>query len=863
MDQIQRKLAVIDRELASKTNLHKLIIGTSPLLFAATGLIMGILFQSLSALPAALWLALLAFCAVGTLLFFVIQKEAACVYVTAYMACACFLCLGAIRLTGFQQFKPDDIRNFVGSERRLATIRGLIITQPYINRNEQWQFAQFTYADPISSFYVRVHEVKTVDGWAKVSGTVRVQVDEPVLDLKAGDYIQAYCWLDRFKEATNPGQFDIAKYLSRRNIFIAASVQTREGIELLRKPGSAILTKVTTKLRQIATQALLGDLSPENASEGLLQALLLGYRANIDVSTYEAFRKTGLVHIISLSGMHFAILIGSVWWFCKIVGLLKNVRAAVCLAVVAVFLLVVPPAAPTVRAAIMSAAFCASFLFRRRPNAYNTLSLAAIVLLLIRPTQLFEADWQLSFTAVLGILLFTGRIENLLHSAAKYLAPQFIAGLSIPVRAIKYLGGQTTRAFSVGLAAWLGSAGVLLFHFGTITPLASVWTVLVSPLVSAILTLGLLKILLSFLLPSLSAILGVIVTNLAGLFISITKFFAHIQISQILIGRVSIAPVILYYFLLLFVPFVYFRRAFLKRAMSTVMISVLVCALGIGQFQRKHQDDLVLTCLDVGHGQAVLARLPGGVNVLFDAGSMYKSDIGRRIVTPFLDFAAVGKIDAIMISHSDVDHINGIPEIVEHCRVKSIYAGDSFFIDAKTDLHGTAEFLDKLYEKRLEIKNINNIDVKIAASIKVLWPSEQAWYDRTLSENDKSVVSLIEFAGRRILLCSDIERFAQRELLRLNPNLKADVVVAPHHGLAKTRDLDFLEKLDADIVICSCDQNQYERMLPDTINRSTTRYRGGTQTFYTATDGAIAITIENDSTIKAMTFAGTAGAHEQ
>jgi competence protein ComEC len=863
MDKIQRKLAANDRERAGKIGLLKQTISSSPLVFAAAGLIIGILVQYPLGLPIVFWLLPLALCVIGTCTFFIILKEPNSVYVTPFMAFACFLCLGAIRLTGFQQFKPDDIRNFVGSERRLATIRGLIITQPYINRNEQWQFAQFAYADPVSSFYVRVRQVKTVSGWAKISGTVRVQVDEPVLDLTAGDYIQAYCWLDRFKEATNPGQFDIAKYLARRNIFVAASVQTRESIGLLRKPGSAIFAKVTTKLRQIATQALLGDLSPENASEGLLQALLLGYRANIDVSTYEAFRKTGLVHIISLSGMHFAILIGSIWWFCKVVGLLKNVRAAVCLAVVAVFLLVVPPAAPTVRAAIMSAAFCASFLFRRRPNAYNTLSLAAIVLLLIRPTQLFEADWQLSFTAVLGILLFTGRIENLLHSAAKYLAPQFIAGLSIPVRAIKYLGGQTTRAFSVGLAAWLGSAGALLFHFGTITPLASVWTVLVSPLVSAILTLGLLKILLSFLLPSLSAILGVIVTTLADWLIQIAKLFADMDTSQILMGHVSFAPVILYYFLLLFVPFVYFRRAFLKRAMSTVMISVLVFTLGIGQFQSRNRDNLMLTCLDVGHGQAVLLRLPGGVNVLFDAGSMYKSDIGRRIVTPFLDFAAVGKIDAIMISHSDVDHINGIPEIAEHCKVRSICAGDSFFIDAKTDLYGTAEFLDKLYEKRLEIKNINNIDVKIAANIKVLWPSEQAWYDETLSENDKSVVSLIEFAGRKILLCSDIERFAQRELLRLNPDLKADVVVAPHHGLAKTLDLDFLEKLDADIVICSCDQNQYERMLPDTINRSTTRYRGGTQTFYTATDGAITITIQNDSTIKAMTFAGTAGAHEQ
>ncbi|MCJ7674842.1 MAG: ComEC/Rec2 family competence protein, partial [Sedimentisphaerales bacterium] len=590
---------------------------------------------------------------------------------------------------------------------------------------------------------------------------------------------------------------------------------------------------------------------------------------------------TGLVHIISLSGMHFAILIGSIWWFCRVVGLLKAARAAVCLSAVAVFLLVVPPAAPTVRAAILSAAFCASFLFRRRPNAYNTLSLAAIVLLLIRPTQLFEVDWQLSFTAVLGILLFTGRIENLLHStvsrfvikvgnsrqtnlAATYLAPQFIAGLSIIARTVKYFGGQTIRAFSVGIAAWLGSAGVLLFHFGTITPLASVWTVLVSPLVSAILTLGLLKMLLSFLLPSLSDILGVIVTSLADWLIRIAKLFADIDVSDILIGHVSAAPVILYYFLLLFAAFVYFRPAFLKRAMSTVMISLLVCTLGIGQLQRKNRDSLVLTCLDVGHGQAILAQLAGKTNILFDAGSMYTSDIGRRIVTPFLDFAGASKIDAIMISHNDVDHINGIPEIVEHCKVKSVYAGDPFFMDARTDPCGTAEFLGKwLHEKRLDIKNVNNIDIKTAANIKVLWPTEQVWRDAALSENDKSVVSLIEFAGRRILLCSDIERFAQKELLRLNPNLKADVVVAPHHGLVKTLDLDFLEKLGADIMICSCDRNQYERMLQSAASQPASRREKTPKTFYTAAHGAIAIPIEKDGTVRVTTFVGAADTQNQ
>src|SRR4030043_442897 len=100
--------------------------------------------------------------------------------------------------------------------------------------------------------------------------------------------------------------------------------------------------------------------------------------------------------------------------------------------------------------------------------------------------------------------------------------------------------------------------------------------------------------------------------------------------------------------------------------------------------------------------------------------------------------------------------------------------------------------------------------------MKILWPNEQLYDINDLSDNDRSLVSLIEFAGTKILLCSDIEEFAQRELLRLNPDLKADVVVVPHHGSVTTLDAEFLEHLDADVLICSCGRRQYERIDRDT-----------------------------------------------
>lgn len=853
MDDIRRKLELIDRQLTGP-NFHERVISTCPLVFVAVGLIAGIMIQDMSSLSVYIWLILLAVPAVATVFFFVMpQYFPANRYVTAYLALACFVCLGAIRLTSYSQPEPNDIRNLVADEPKLASIRGSVVTKPYISKYPDWEFARFKHSDPTSSFYLKASEVESVAGWSRVTGTVRVQVGEPVLDLQPGDEIQAYCSLDRFGPPTNPGQFDIAAYLARRNVFVGVYIESRDGIELLQSSPAGAFSRFKARLRRAATSALVGDLPQEQTSRGLLQALLLGYRRDIDSDTYRAFRKTGLLHFISLSGMHLGILVGIIWWLCKTAGFMKPARAVVCAAAVGVFLMVVPPRAPTLRAAIICWVFCASIIFRRRSNPINTLSLAAIILLLIRPTQLFEAGWQLSFAAVLGLLLFCERIHFFLYEKVTGLrwrkgGPKTIVSYRMSPRPGPYL----LRLFSAGLAAWLGGAGILLYHFYTINPLAGIWTVLVFPLVGAILTLGFLKMLLFFMLPTLSWIVGIAATFLSDVLVWTVKLIAHLDISQILVGRVSLVPVVLYYCIIVFAGYAYFRRPLIKRAICAFVLCSIIIYLGALKWQRTHRDNLVLTCLDVGHGQAILAQLPGKANVLFDAGSLYGNDIGTRIVSPYLDYIGIRKIDALIISHNDTDHINGIPEVVENCDVRSVYANLAFF--DKKDVWGTAKFLnDCLAKEGLEIKRIEaELNLSAGASMKMLWPNEQNYNNEDLGDNDRSLVSLIEFAGVKILLCSDIEEFAQRELLRLRPDLKADVVVVPHHGSATTLDVEFLKHLEGDVLIYSCGRRQYERMSRDT--ESMRSVPTGTKLLFTSEDGAITVFVDKNGVTKTNVF---------
>jgi beta-lactamase superfamily II metal-dependent hydrolase len=175
----------------------------------------------------------------------------------------------------------------------------------------------------------------------------------------------------------------------------------------------------------------------------------------------------------------------------------------------------------------------------------------------------------------------------------------------------------------------------------------------------------------------------------------------------------------------------------------------------------------------------------------------------------------------------------------------------------QTEKWGTAKFLGSwLNENHLKIQPVGkNLNIGGKAKITILWPDEKTCRDKTLGDNDKSVVTLIEFAGsaqhvfrRKILLCSDIEKFAQRKFLDLFPDLKVDVVATPHHSSVISMEPGFIERLEADISICSCGRTQYERLLK--IKR-----KDHTKTFYTARDGAIKICVKKDGTLTTATCA--------
>lgn len=845
MDMIRLKLEQIDKDRSAGKTFIQGLYSRYPLLVLALGFLAGILIQRQFNLAITLLLAAALVFFVFSLVVFTQSKKIDRRYLLLISGFCCFACLGGLRLLHFVLPPPDCLQNSVGQEKVLATIKGTVITKPFIYDSSDWKFSRFSHSDPSSGFYLKVTQAKTPDGWAQASGKIKVYVYEPVMDIAAGDNIKIHCWLARFNKAQNPGQFDTKEYLAAKNVHIYASVKSRDAITLLKNDSLPFFTKLRSNLSRFAQMYLLADSTAESVEHGLLEALLLGYRGDIDPQTYQAFRKTGLLHFISLSGMHLGILAAILWWICRTIGLGKRGRAVVCILVITIFLFVVPPRPPIIRAAIICYVYFASILLTRYANPANSLSLAAIITLMISPLDCYNAGWQLSFASVAGILLFAKMLDVRFKIWSFYFFSNLRQRDFSPHFLRRFLSALTT-IFFVGLAAWIGSFGVLLYHFHAITPFSSLWTVIAFPFVGLILALGYLKILLAFLLPTLSSIAGLLLNIIVKMFIVLVKMIAGLNISSILIGHVSIVFVLCYYAFILFLVSVYFRNIQFKKITVSAVILVLIAFLGFAKWQNTHREDLVLNCLSVGHGQAILLQTPSNSDYLFDAGSLYTPDIGNRVVNPFLDYSGVSSLDAIIISHNDIDHINGIPEIVNVRTPAAVYANPAF--SSNNDKWGTAAFLKNcLLKKNLHLQNIPRIfNTESEAKIEVLWPLDNLADDENLSDNNKSNVVLLSYRNKKILICADIESYAQSAILKLYPNLTADVVIVPHHGSAKTLNQDFIRRLDPDILITSCSRSDYQKnkvFIPHSNIKS----------YYTGFDGMIQIVLTKDGNIKVGT----------
>jgi competence protein ComEC len=761
------------------------------------------------------------------------------------------------------------------AQPRLASIRGNIITQPYIAKTSG-TFAAFDFAhEPRTILVLRCREVLTDDGWRQTRGLCQVTVKQPAPHLRRGQLIQLDCWLTRRRGPDNPGQFDPTDYQSAGRTIVSCTVNHSEAVTVLAEEpiATGLLARLRHKIQTIAHTALVEDVhissdgnSFSGDTEAFLNALLLGQRHKLSGHLYDAFLRTGTIHFLSVSGLHVGIIAGFIWCLGWLIRLPRLAQGLLTLTVIVAYLLLIPPRPPVLRAGIICSVFCLAFMSRRTISSANVLSFAAIVILLMRPIDLFNAGFQLSFVVVLGLILFTPTVYNFIlkKDVVAIEPPQPLPWQRwLIAKVLCFFWGL----FVVSLVAWVVGLPLSAYYFNRIAVWSAIASVILYPLIALTMLVGLAKMILAGLIPILGSYLTEPLFVLGRAVIFVVDGFERLPYNGINTAAPPIWFIAVFYILLIWAgrSLYWGRGRGLSRGRGRgrgrlVIYALLVWAIAfvwMAPFTGNDSENraIKLHVLSVGHGTATVVELPDGKTILYDIGSRSNFNLTDRVVAPFLRSRGVQQIDAVFISHPNIDHYNGLIDLCRSFPVGTLYLNDYFAKDAGRAVEILLEELGEM-KRPPAIKQISRgcrLQPATTAegtdyTIKVLWPPP-AHPSYVLDTNDSSLVLRISAGDRSILLCGDAGTIPQRLLLEMEPpeNLKADVLLLPHHGSLGSTVPEFIRAVDP--VACL---NSSGRTPPSRLDKLTALLPEQT-IYHTCLNGCISASL-SETAINVQTF---------
>jgi len=751
---------------------------------------------------------------------------------------------------------PDDLAAGLGDERRLVRVRGRALEPPRVREPVIKTLSSFGHNPPVSYFAMTVTALVGRDGRAiPARGGVLVRVEEVVAPFAAGDQVEALGLVYPPAPPRNPGEFDarrLARSTGRAGVLVVAR---RELVTVTPARRSAIVSAVLrarAALRRRAGAWLLADLpmppTPPTADAGqrdaLLAALLLGQRGEQLDGLGETFRGAGLSHFLAVSGLHLGVLAGFILFLLRLGGRIRRWHAWLVIAAVLVYLVVVDVRLPVLRAGAMTITACLGVAAGRRLLVSSLVAISAIGLLLWRPDQLFAPGFQLSYGVVLGLIHLAPRVRTRWFGR-----PDAFAASSAE------MAGQWLRtAAAASVTAWAVATPIAMYHWGVVWPLAAPFSVILLPLVTAVLALGYLKIALAVVLPSGAMLAAVPLALGADLIIAIVRAMEAVGLSAV---RVVPPPAAWSIAALAWVAawailgdrISGFWGGYRGRRVIPLSGLALVawCAWPmLPPVLRLDRTALNIEMLAVGDGSCFVLR-SGSSTVLFDAGSSSDPAAGRRVIVPALRRLGVRSIDALVISHPNLDHYAASFDVADAFSIGRVLVTPQFVREAELDPFGPLMFLlGGLAERRVRVIEVAAGDERLFGACRWSWlhPDPTVSYAKS---NDSSMVIRIEAAGRSVLLCGDIQADAMHELGELP---RADIVELPHHGSHHERAEAFMMQLDPLVVLQSTARARWRRTDDDW-----SAMMGDSLRLVTARDGACGVRIDRSGRIAVDCFA--------
>ena len=727
---------------------------------------------------------------------------------------ACVFSLGAGRTrVAYHSVADDDIVTYTGPRPILATVRGRIVTSPQVY--DRSASVAFGYKPgPRTSFVLAARQIRTADGWRPVSGLANVTLGQGDDRLTAGQEVELVCRLSRPRPPGNPGQFDAAAKARLTRVLTNISVPASDGVTVLGDQQQPWYARGLWNVRAAARQhlACCGD---DNTAP-LMNALIIGERQPAVREMNRQMVRTGVAHFLSISGLHLGVFLGFVYLLCRLTALAPRRSAVVVLVVLAAYVLLAEPRAPLLRSAVMAAAICAAVIFRRSLHPLNALALAGLVLLAFDPLQLFDAGFQLSFAIVGGLVVLHAPARKALF--APILRRRGLVVFRDEHRTRRRLyhtaGDWLMNAVSLCLVAYVLAAPLAAYHFGFFSPYAPLLSLALFPLVTAVLVPGYLSMAMAAPMPNLAYAVGRLSALAADALAAVVNVIGLLPGACMELRHVPLAWVLLCYALIVLIW--QRRRIRFGRTLATVAAVTLAALTVWTQLPARAPKTPELHLVAVGDGQCAILRTASGRCFVFDAGTRSGYDACAAALNPFLRRMGLPQPEAAFISHANTDHFSAIPGLIERGALRRVYVNKYFGCDTGDETEGkeAARFLDLCDKAGVEVIRVaagEVIGLDNQTTVKVLWPPRDWNDDLAKDPNESSLVLRVDHGGRRILLPGDIGPAAQGALAADEGQLRADVLVAPHHGgwsdkkmpSGENVSVEFLRTVAARIVLVS------------------------------------------------------------
>ncbi len=702
-----------------------------------------------------------------------------------------------------QRYVPwTSIERYLGEESQLAEVVGRVSGPPRVASAPEGAFARFAYREPGTLFALEASSIVVAGQDEPVTGTLLVRLAPSSPPPTDGQRIRVRGWLSAIAGPRNPGEVDYRVVMRRWGIDGRLSVPGRRNWrfepESQRGPPWA-WRAVRAAIASRAMGSLTLGLEDQPRIAALLGRLLLGQRHEDLAELEEDFRRVGLAHLLAISGAHLGILTMLAWGAARLAIPYPSRAAMVVLAVLGLYLLAVPLRVPIVRAAVMAGCFLLAVAGGRIVRGLDLLAVAAILVLIWRPDDLFSPGFQLSFGVVAGLLCFTRGVSEWIFPPP--------AVEPARVHWPRYAGRRAADYAAVSLVAFAVAMPIVAYHFRFITPLAVLLSVLALLPLTAVLAIGYVKVFVGMVASPVSAVLAGPLAWVTDTLIGLVEHASSWPGSAVELAR-SPSPAWVIGAIALVVAV--FSGWFLRRPVALSLGVMLVSGwLAVSQpsltgraSRGPVEPGLTLHAFAVGDGSCYLLRTPGYA-LMFDCGSQAYLDVGRRSIVPALGELGVGWIDTLVISHADLDHLCGALDVVDAVRVDRVLVPPRLLVTAEQEPEGpTAVLVRGLRERGLPPVVTRRGDWFESGALRwqVLWPP--ADYEPR-QVNDGSLVLRVEGSGGRVLLSGDIEADAKRRLLATGEDLRADVAELPHHGAFTEASLPWLDAVSPRLVIQS------------------------------------------------------------